>query len=391
MNIGVYLKDLYTSKGRTSTIEWMDALSERGHDVHVIFPRDVDQMRWRKYSAIGDTQQFFSDPDRELKVYKHRREQFKNIRQDFKRLGYDTTEVNAALRREREEWKEFRKRWADQRFAYTLSDPEMDMLLFRKAGRNFQRDNAPQVRKLADAYPSAGQINDAQLVAGMDKTFMDRLDDAYTLDTRFPDTIEGIVDSVEHFGQAIIKPVDGRAGYGVARVNYTDAGLELVEQDGASLRRSYLSPSQLERKLRPLREDDPRLVVQQYAPDITKNGETRVLVVGGNIVGAVNTRPRGEGTFLSNTAKGASAHAVQLLPNEVYQTMEYVVDFMRENNISVARSDLIYHDGPKVNEINLVSPGTKAFGHDRQKVVDSLVGVVENYQGSPNQSTKKAS
>lgn len=384
MNIGCFIKDLYTDQSRRSTISWLNALGERGHDLHVIFPRDVEEMRWRKYAPIKDIDAFFEQPNKHMRGFRANRKAYLGLRDQ---LGEDHPLVGQALDEKKKqfgEWKRFRKQWADQRFPYSISDPNIDVLLFRKSGRYFQRDNAQQVLDLADAYPQAGQINDAQLVANMDKTFMDRLDSQYTMDTRFPCTIDEVVSAVEEFEEAVIKPVDGRNGYGVSRVNSTRRGLEFIEQGENRVSSSYVDRDGLYKKIKPFWDRDGQAVVQRYAPRVRERGETRVLVIGGENVGAVRTLPRGEGTFLSNTAKGAHVDALDRLPADVRETVDYGVEFMRDNNVSIARLDLIDHDGPKINEINLINPGTQAFSHNREALNQRLVDVVEQYQGSPS-------
>ena len=397
MNIGVYLKDTYTQRGRSSTLEWTNDLAKQGHSIYFLFPRDVKEMQWREAPYIPQFSEFFREPNNQLSRYQVDMSNLRKIRKQFsdqppsswyKRLRGESHEhvqqANELLTRKKRELEAFRKDWVDEQFPYTAKNPSLDMLLFRKAGRYFQRDNAQQVRAIADAYPAAGQINDAQLVAGMDKTFMNRLDSEYSLETHFPASIEGVVDSVQYFQDAIVKPLDGRAGRGVARISATSDGLAYIQQTSKGVRTQHLDSAGLEKQLAGIREEDPRVVVQRYEPRIQAEGELRVMVVGGEPVGCVVTRPRGEEAFLSNVARGASAHELTEVPGYAQEAVDYLVSFMRQNNISVARGDLI---GSRINEINLVSPGTKAFGKNRSRLRKKLVEVVEEYPGVTAQAS----
>jgi glutathione synthase len=80
-------------------------------------------------------------------------------------------------------------------------------------------------------------------------------------------------------------------------------------------------------------------MVQPFLPDVAQ-GDKRIVLVDGEVVGAINRRP-GEGEFRSNLAVGGSAEATELTD--------------REREICAAM-------GPRLKELGLVFVGIDVIG-----------------------------
>jgi len=92
-------------------------------------------------------------------------------------------------------------------------------------------------------------------------------------------------------------------------------------------------------------------LVQEFIPAI-RNGEKRVLLAGGQIVGQYLRRPA-PGDFRTNIAQGACASACDLKPEE-QAAMTQLAAWLVEQGIIFAGVDLCW---PYLMEINLVNPG----------------------------------
>ncbi len=98
----------------------------------------------------------------------------------------------------------------------------------------------------------------------------------------------------EH-GEVVVKPLYGNAGSAVFHVGRNDANLAaLTELFGQVWREPFM--------------------VQAFIPDVSK-GDKRIVLVDGQVAGAINRLPK-EGEIRSNLAAGGAAHATELTARE---------------------------------------------------------------------------
>jgi glutathione synthase len=133
-------------------------------------------------------------------------------------------------------------------------------------------------------------------------------------------------------GNAVIKPIDGHGGEGVFLLANGDSNrnglIELVTRNG---RRNA--------------------IVQALIPEIYDEGDKRILLVDGEILGVVARKPS-EGDLRSNVHVGGSA-----APAEVTESDRAIVETMRERLVAdglfFVGLDVI---GGKLIEVNVTSP-----------------------------------
>ena len=132
-------------------------------------------------------------------------------------------------------------------------------------------------------------------------------------------------------GDVVLKPLGGRAGLGVIRVQAEAPGLKALLE---------------------LVTEQERLPVmaQRFLPDVTE-GDKRILLVDGDPLGAVNRRPS-EGEFRSNLAVGGQAEATELSDSE-RQICAALAPALRAEGLFFVGIDVI---GGMLSEINVTSP-----------------------------------
>ena len=105
------------------------------------------------------------------------------------------------------------------------------------------------------------------------------------------------------------------------------------------------------------------IMCQKYLPKISQ-GDKRVFLINGNIVGAISRIPK-KGSFLSNMSKGAKAIKTSLTKDEKKISKLVALDLKKEK-IFFAGIDFI--DQKLNGDINITSPtGLKTF-YDLSKV-----------------------
>lgn len=115
-------------------------------------------------------------------------------------------------------------------------------------------------------------------------------------------------------------------------------------------------------------------ILQEYFPSIKPQGDKRVLIANGKVLGAINRRPSA-GSILSNLAAGGSAYATVLTKREL-EISTKVAKHLHKHGIFMAGIDLI---DEHLIEINVTSPtGFKSFnkvtGREIHKeIVDMLI------------------
>lgn len=150
-----------------------------------------------------------------------------------------------------------------------------------------------------------------------------------TLVTRRLDEVRAF--HAEH-GAIVIKPLHGNGGKAVFSVGTDGANLSaLVEMFGQVWPEPFM--------------------VQRFLPEVAE-GDKRIVLVDGEVAGAINRRP-GEGEFRSNLAVGGYAEAATLSPRE-QEICDALGPQLKELGLIFVGIDVI--GGEWLTEINVTSP-----------------------------------
>ena len=135
----------------------------------------------------------------------------------------------------------------------------------------------------------------------------------------------------EH-GDIVLKPLHGFAGGSVFRITRDGANLSaLMELFNATYREPH--------------------VLQAFLPEVTE-GDKRIVLVDGEVAGAINRRP-GSGDFRSNLAVGGKAEAAQLSDME-REICDALSPELKRRGLLFVGIDVI--GGKWLTEINVTSP-----------------------------------
>lgn len=136
---------------------------------------------------------------------------------------------------------------------------------------------------------------------------------------------------IEHEGQAVLKPLGGKGGEGILRVNAGDPNvnslLEISTQFG-----------QLP------------VMVQEYLPEAVA-GDKRILLLEGEPLGAVNRVP-GQGDFRGNIAAGGRVEKTEITEKE-RALCGALAPVLRQEKLYFVGIDVI---GERLTEVNVTSP-----------------------------------
>ncbi|MFQ3612181.1 MAG: glutathione synthase [Cyanobacteriota bacterium] len=136
---------------------------------------------------------------------------------------------------------------------------------------------------------------------------------------------------IEHEGQAVLKPLGGKGGEGILRVNAGDPNvnslLEISTQFG-----------QLP------------VMVQEYLPEAVA-GDKRILLLEGEPLGAVNRVP-GQGDFRGNIAAGGRVEKTEITEKE-RALCGALAPILRQEKLYFVGIDVI---GERLTEVNVTSP-----------------------------------
>lgn len=155
-------------------------------------------------------------------------------------------------------------------------------------------------------------------------------------------------------GRAVIKPLDGAGGSGVAALSVGDMNLKplvgLLTNDGKRM-----------------------ALVQEFQPSVFK-GDKRVLLLDGELLGAIRRVPV-DGDLRANIHVGGRVEATDLTPEEI-EMVATVGARLREVGLWFVGLDVI---GGKLIEINVTSPtGIQELGRLTQtKPEDAVIQWVE--------------
>lgn len=211
-------------------------------------------------------------------------------------------------------------RIADAEAVFIRKDPPFDtpylyatLLLERVRGRTILMNDP---RGLRDANEKLYALNFAQ--------YMPR-----TLVAANEEQIFAFVKEVG--GVGVIKPLDLAGGSGVMMLSPNDKNargiVQLVTADGTRL-----------------------AMVQEFLPDVTK-GDKRVLLLDGEVLGAINRIPRSD-DFRSNIHVGGSVEPYEVTKTEAAMIAD-IAPRLKKDGLIFVGLDVI---GGKLTEVNVTSP-----------------------------------
>ncbi|KPL67636.1 glutathione synthetase [Erythrobacter sp. SG61-1L] len=150
-----------------------------------------------------------------------------------------------------------------------------------------------------------------------------------TLVTR---SVEEVRAFQKRHGAVVVKPIHGNGGKAIFRVPESGDNLSaLIEV----FNQTWPEPH----------------MVQPFLPEVAE-GDKRIVLVDGEVAGAINRRP-GEGEFRSNLARGGSAEATGLTPREE-EICAALGPRLKELGLIFVGIDVI--GGKWLTEINVTSP-----------------------------------
>ncbi len=155
--------------------------------------------------------------------------------------------------------------------------------------------------------------------------------------SRDPKRLRRIID--DFGGDMIIKPLQGHGGEGVIKVSNRDP------ENLNSLINYYI------RVNRPYPQRQP-IMVQEYLEDVRHHGDVRILLLNGEIIGAMNRRSV-SGDFRTNVHAGAKVFQHTLTPSQ-RAICDIIKPKLIADGLYFVGIDVI---GDKLVEVNCVSPG----------------------------------
>lgn len=112
------------------------------------------------------------------------------------------------------------------------------------------------------------------------------------------------------------------------------------------------SDSRIEDRLRELTQGDSRtILLQEFLPEVRDDGDRRVIVLGGEAIGALTRHPPDD-DFRANLHSGGSASKGSVTEQE-NQIVETIAPSLTKNGLHLVGLDLI---GDKITEVNVTSP-----------------------------------
>jgi glutathione synthase len=155
--------------------------------------------------------------------------------------------------------------------------------------------------------------------------------------SRDPARLKKIID--EFGGEMVVKPLSRYGGEGVIKVSVRD------KENLVSLINYYV------KAYNPYPEREP-IMVQEYLDTVKYQGDVRILLLNGEILGAMKRVPK-KGDFRTNIHAGAKALKHEVTEEE-RKICETIKDRLIRDGLYFVGIDII---GNKLVEINCVSPG----------------------------------
>ena len=168
----------------------------------------------------------------------------------------------------------------------------------------------------------------------------------------------------------VLKPLHGYGGMGLIRIDHSnvyygdkshslDKGYELIEQD--------------------LQHTGPMLSMKYFQNVI--NGDKRVLVVGGKVLGAMLRTPA-EGSWLCNLKQGGYATYAEVDSNEI-EIAKTISPVLRKNGVVIFGFDTLEDDDGirRLSEINTLNVGglVQAQEFSGKSVISDAAGLIWKY------------
>jgi glutathione synthase len=178
--------------------------------------------------------------------------------------------------------------------------------------------------------------------------------------SRDPKRLKKIIDNFG--GDMVIKPLKGHGGHGVIKVSNQD------QENLSSLINYYIDSS------KPYPERHP-IMVQEYLKTIKSDGDVRILLLNGEILGAMG-RKSVSGDFRTNVHAGAETFKHVVTQKEI-EICEKIKGRLIKDGLYFVGIDII---GDKLVEINCVSPGgiPRINRFDNVKLESKVVNYIEN-------------
>ena len=213
---------------------------------------------------------------------------------------------------------------------------DLDVLFLRKdPPLNYEAMTilGPVSDKVFMVNTTLGQIN------GSSKAYILNFPDIipHTHVSRDPSRLRKIID--DFGGDMVIKPLHGHGGHGVIKVSNRD------QENLNSLINYYVQTS------RPYPERNP-IMVQEYLKTVKDEGDVRILLLNGEILGAMG-RKSVSGDFRTNVHAGAKAFKHEVTPAQ-REVCRRIKPRLISDGLYFVGIDII---GDKLVEINCVSPG----------------------------------
>lgn len=177
--------------------------------------------------------------------------------------------------------------------------------------------------------------------------------------SRDPARLKKIID--EFGGAMVVKPLQRYGGEGVIKVSVKD------RDNLVSLINYYV------RAYQPYPAREP-IMVQEYMHQVQRDGDVRILLLNGEILGAMRRMPK-KGDFRTNIHAGAKAFKHELTEKE-RKICSTVKDRLIRDGLYFVGIDVI---GDKLIEVNCVSPGgiPRINRLDRVKLEVKVIDFVE--------------
>ncbi len=177
--------------------------------------------------------------------------------------------------------------------------------------------------------------------------------------SRDPSRLRKIID--DFGGDMVIKPLQGHGGHGVIKVSNQD------QENLSSLINYYVQSS------RPYPERNP-IMVQEYLKTVKEEGDVRILLLNGEILGAMGRKSM-SGDFRTNVHAGAKAFKHEITPAQK-EICQRIKPKLVNDGLYFVGIDII---GDKLVEINCVSPGgiPRINRFDNVKLESKVVDFIE--------------
>lgn len=155
-------------------------------------------------------------------------------------------------------------------------------------------------------------------------------------------------------GRGVVKPLDGAGGSGVMMLLPGDKNARAIVQTVTA-------------------EGSKLAMVQEYLPAV-EQGDKRVILLDGEVLGAINRIPRAD-DFRSNIHVGGSVEAYQLTKEERAMVSD-ITPRLKQDGLIFVGLDVI---GGKLTEVNVTSPtGIQQLSqHENRDVAEDVIKWVE--------------